>query len=362
MAEKPFADFPFSIKLRKRNGLHFLPGKDDENLCSTFLHFLAKALRSDIKAILSLTNFFAGEMDGSEARKTKDEKELIYCKVVIRGQPVELFLRCQKMIDFGCVDADCTKKAFDSAFLQDYGVSEERYNNLLIAACADGAGVNMGRISGACTLMKSSRPWLLLIHRVNHRLKLAIADAFSSDASFKLLDEIMTSIYYLFHNRAKEKRLIIRLAQRLSVTWVPFVNPKGTRFQAHHYHSIRVMIVNYLTLVLFTENMIEANNKTCKPDLKAQLRGYLNRWMTYGYLGALELYRRVLRLTSHLSLIIQGQGILIIDVLNGLEECKKELSQLAASEESVFPFSTGRSCKCKCKCKFKCKCKCKFNV
>lgn len=30
------------------------------------------------------------------------------------------------------MDADCTKKAFDGAFLQDNGVSEVRYNNLLI--------------------------------------------------------------------------------------------------------------------------------------------------------------------------------------------------------------------------------------
>ena len=40
-------------------------------------------------------------MDGSEARKTKDEKEPIYCKVVIHGQPVELFLKYQKMATFG---------------------------------------------------------------------------------------------------------------------------------------------------------------------------------------------------------------------------------------------------------------------
>lgn len=86
MAEKPFADFPFAIKLQKRNGLHLLPGKDDEHSCSIFVLFLAEALRSDIKSILSLTIFLAGEMDGSEAQKTKDEKELIYCKVVIRGQ------------------------------------------------------------------------------------------------------------------------------------------------------------------------------------------------------------------------------------------------------------------------------------
>lgn len=115
MAEKSFADFPFVIKMQKRNDLNFLPGKDDEHSCSIFVHFLAEALRSDIKWILLLSNFFAGEMDGSEAQKTKDEKELVYCKVVICGQPVELFLKCQKMTDFGGVDAACTK--------QDYSVS-----------------------------------------------------------------------------------------------------------------------------------------------------------------------------------------------------------------------------------------------
>ena len=33
-------------------------------------------------------------------------------------------------------------------------VSDVRCDNLLIAVCADGASVNMGRISGACTVMK----------------------------------------------------------------------------------------------------------------------------------------------------------------------------------------------------------------
>ena len=113
---------------------------------------------------------------------------------------MELFLKCQKMAEFGGVDAACTKQASDGAFLQDYGVSDERNKNLLIAVCADGAGVNMGRISGACNEMKSSRPWLLVIHCVNHKLELAIGDAFLSHVSFKSLDEMLTSIYYLFRS------------------------------------------------------------------------------------------------------------------------------------------------------------------
>ena len=100
---------------------------------------------------------------------------------MVHGQPVELFLQCEKMADFGGVDATCTNQAVNDAFLKDYSVSDERYNNLLIAVCADGVGVNMGRISGACTAMKS-RPWLVVFHCVNHQLELAIVNAFLSNA------------------------------------------------------------------------------------------------------------------------------------------------------------------------------------
>ena len=42
-------------------------------------------------------------------------------------------------------------------FLQDFEVSNERYESMLIAVCADGAEVNMGRKSGTCTEFKSLR-------------------------------------------------------------------------------------------------------------------------------------------------------------------------------------------------------------
>ena len=70
LGEKPLSDFPFAITLQKRNGVKFAPGKDDEHSCAIFIHFLAEAVRNDIKSILKLAIFFAGEMDGSEARKT----------------------------------------------------------------------------------------------------------------------------------------------------------------------------------------------------------------------------------------------------------------------------------------------------
>ena len=102
-------------------------------------------IKDDIKCILNSASFFCGEMDGSEARKTKEEKELVFSKLVIKGQPVELLLKCQKMSDFGGVDAGANKSAFDDAFCgKDYALAEERFEKLLIGVCADEASVNMG--------------------------------------------------------------------------------------------------------------------------------------------------------------------------------------------------------------------------
>lgn len=161
----------------------------------------------DIKSILSSVNFFSGEMNGSEASKTKEEKELIYGKFVIRGRPIDIFLKCQRMTDFGGVDAESTKKAFCNAFFDVDHMPEAQFNKLMISvSCADGASVNMGRLSGACVSLKTSRPWLLRKPppRFSHRRCLTLL----CNAAFLLLDEMMVNVFYLFHNSGKNKRIL----------------------------------------------------------------------------------------------------------------------------------------------------------
>ena len=80
----------------------------------------------------------------------------------------------RRWLIFGGIEAACINKAFDDTFTEWCGLIQQKYNNQLIAVCAVGASVNMGRISGACTEMKESQPWLIVIHYINHQLELAI--------------------------------------------------------------------------------------------------------------------------------------------------------------------------------------------
>lgn len=345
MKERPMSDYSELIDLQKKNGVQFVSkgAKSNDKSCREFIQYLASAMREDMKAMLKCANLFSCEMDGTEARKTRDEKELIYVKLVVNGQPIELFLKCQKMSKFGGVDALCLKNAIDDAFAN-YNMSDDKWRLGLVSACADGASVNMGKLSGALTVMKrEGREWLLIIHCAAHKIELAVKDAFKSINDFEKIDEMCTNLYYFFKNSGKCWRILLHLAERLNVVVTRLPKAAGTRFQVHKYRAIKALIVNFLPLCLFAENMLEASNKACKPDQKAKLRGYLKHWLDYGHLSAMHLYRLVLRQTAHLSYLAQSSTPLITDVINGVKEVIDELNTLGSNhgqqDELQLPFA-----------------------
>ena len=181
LKEKPYSDFSGLIDLQRSNGLKFLEGKIHRKACAEFIECLAKVVRNDLREILNNSNFYSTLFDGSQPKKTFSEKELLFAKVVIRGEAVELLCKCIHMDDYGSDAADL-KRAFDETLKDDYQLHSNngnRFTYLLVSHCADGASVNMGRYNGACTLMRNDeREWLLIIHCSNHRLELAIADAY----------------------------------------------------------------------------------------------------------------------------------------------------------------------------------------
>ena len=49
----------------------------------------------------------------------------------------------------------------------------------------------MGRKRGVATLLKESLPWFEIVHCFNHRLELALKDAFQDIRSFQMIDEML---------------------------------------------------------------------------------------------------------------------------------------------------------------------------
>ena len=74
------------VNLQKENGLKFLQGKVSKQACKEFMKILARIVRSDITKILDSAKFVSALSDGSEARKTKEEKELVYVRCVTKNK------------------------------------------------------------------------------------------------------------------------------------------------------------------------------------------------------------------------------------------------------------------------------------
>ena len=65
----------------------------------------------------------------------------------------------------------------------------------------DGARGNLGRRRGVATLLKNDLPWMLVVHRFNHRLELSIKGVVMG-TRFQDIDDMLTQMYYLYQNRS----------------------------------------------------------------------------------------------------------------------------------------------------------------
>ena len=81
------------------------------------------------------------------------------------------------MSQYGGTNADSFKKAIDDVFVEKLVMDEDQYIYSMISSTADGASVHFGKYSGVLTQLKSTRPWLLTVHCVNHRIELSVKEA-----------------------------------------------------------------------------------------------------------------------------------------------------------------------------------------
>ena len=106
--------------------------------------------------------------DHIQVIKTGNEKELVLAYLNDIYFVVTLF----KLAEFGGIDTVSLKKGLDSVF--EGSVPLFDYQTKLMSATSNGANMNLGIYSGALTMMKETRPYLITIHCANPRLKLAL--------------------------------------------------------------------------------------------------------------------------------------------------------------------------------------------
>ena len=115
--------------------------------------------------------------DGSQTRKTGNEKERVMVRVV-KSWHTKFFVAALENVDsYGDATAENFHKSIKHPLTEKVKLPDEKFMKAMVSATADGASVNTGVYNGLLVrLLKDDRPWPVMIHCISHRVELAVKD------------------------------------------------------------------------------------------------------------------------------------------------------------------------------------------
>ena len=213
--ELAFTKIPKLIKLQKDSGLK-LSYNDKLNMKTAveMKVILFEVILSRVWDYCSKSNFFSLSGDASEARETGKSKELVFLKILVNGYqgfvPVNFLMKCQRLRHFGGGEGGGSAIGMLEAMLGmvECYLPREDFLSKLVCLVADGTSINFGEISGALTTIAELVEWdVPRIHCLNHRLELAMKDAYQGEQDFLKLKEMVDTLFRFFKHNGKTKTL-----------------------------------------------------------------------------------------------------------------------------------------------------------
>ena len=341
----PHKHFKVLVKCQRANGVRLVEGKDGGHAAREFIHCIAGAIKEKCVAIIASSHFMSILSDGSQARKTKDEKELVLVRTARNGIPVYFVVSLLEMSDLGGANADSIKAAIDGIFCEGDGkvqgdpVPLGDYKTKVVCATADGANVNVGVYSGVLTRMKNEREWLVTIHCVNHRLELALKDVVKGFKPFKKVDDFYKDVWSLLKNSGKLKAEIKKSCEALNITHYEFSKIHGTRFLNHRRRGFAKLLNNWPALTTAFNNALAAN-KGYRPETKAKLTGFLKKLRSYQFLCHVAGYLDVLETLGPLSLVFERSELMAYEMPASVEKTMDALEEISQACIEDLPLSS----------------------
>ena len=165
------------------------------------------------------------------------------------------------------------------------------YLTKMVSATASGVNVSMGKYNGALTMMARERPWLIVIHCMNHHIDLAIKDMVKSVDKFEECNKFNT-IFNLFKNSGKPQSATKEACTALNITYYWLSKIHSTRFVNHHRWGFTALLHDLPALIASFTNALFG--KISKPETKVKIKAILNKLKDYRFLCCVASYLDIL--------------------------------------------------------------------
>ena len=331
----PLSNFRTLVRIQKCNGVKLISGTDSSDKAKEFIHELANAVRIKLSEILNAANGFSLLTDGSQARKTGHEKELVLARVVRNGNPVFYCIALQDIDKYGDATGEILKVSIDDIFGSDpskkINMSHEKYQNLLISVTSDGASVNTGVYQGLLSRFQNdNRPWLIKMHCVSHRAELAIQDSLMKNG-FSEVKDFMVGLFYLFKQSGKLKRHFYEMGSLLNVQVYNFPKVHGTRFLNHQRRGLAHLLHNWVVLASTLENALASTDPNMR-NIKPKLKGVLKKLRNYTFMRECCLFKQMLDNVSKFSLLLEKGDLMVFEIQPAVEKTKEKNTEILTAE------------------------------
>ena len=183
--------------------------------------------------------------------------------------------------------------------------------------------------------MEGDRPWLLKIHCSNHRIELAVADAFKNTV-FSEIDRFYIQNFYLLKNSGLLKSEVKAAASALDISFYQLTKLTGTRFVSHRRRAFKHLLDMWPAFISAYETSLALGKH--KAETRAKIQGFLKTFHSYEMLCRVCCYLDILEKITPASLVCEGEGLLPFDVKTTIARTKLELEEIVetAGEPEEF--------------------------
>ena len=302
----PLKHLEVLVKCQKQNGVKLIQGKQDGRTAKEFVYCISEAIVEKVAVILASSNLMSVLSDGSQARKTGSEKDLILTRIERGGLPCYFLISLAKMSDFGGTDAESIKKAIDHSFLKEINISESSFLNCLVGATADGANVNTGTYRGVLTQLKNERPWLITIHCVKHRIEPAVKAAVNIPF-IREIESLYNSNYALLKRSGALKAEVKTAAEAIGITYYELPRIEGTRFVSHRYRRFFRLLHMLPALDMAYSNYL---NEKKSESVKAKVQNIIKKLRSLNTICRIAAIMGIFQIMQPTSLVFEGEGLM----------------------------------------------------
>ncbi|CAB4039656.1 Hypothetical predicted protein [Paramuricea clavata] len=121
----------------------------------------------------------------------------------------------------------------------------------------------MGVHAGLGAKVCETAPWLVLVHCFNHRIELAIKDAFDASA-FSKIDQMLRVLHSLYNASPKRYRELKQLAEAWETSILKPTKATGTRWIEHKVNAMKIALEHYGAFLSHIESLSQTDSNPVK--------------------------------------------------------------------------------------------------